>query len=87
MQTLEQYRERIAVHFEPSHLELIDNSASHSGHFASESPGPSHLTLRIQAESLKNLSKVQQHQKIYALFADELQSGAIHAFSIEVLPS
>ena len=36
-------------------------------------------------ESLKKLSRLQQHQSILNLFKEELRNGTIHAFSIKVV--
>ncbi len=86
MSLIDEYKNRIQSSLSPTFLEVVDGSAAHRGHAGAQNAGPiSHLGIRIQAKALQGLSPVAQHQKIYALFADELASGAIHALQIEVL--
>jgi len=83
---LADYEKRLKEALNPSELRLIDDSPLHQGHEGAQHAGPiSHLCIEIEAESLKGLTLVQQHQKIYSLFKAELESGAIHALRIKVL--
>lgn len=84
--TLAAFRERLEKTLRPSFLEVEDGSAAHQGHAGAADAGPiSHLVVRIKADVLQSLSHVEQHQRIYALFEEELASGALHALRIDVL--
>lgn len=86
MSLLEQYTKRLQDSLNPSFVEVLDDSAAHAGHDGAKNSGPiSHMTVRICAPALQELSPVQRHQKIYALFEAELKSGDIHALRIEVM--
>ena len=86
MSVLEIYRQRLQDNLMPSFLEVLDDSAHHAGHAGSKNAGPiSHMTIRIQSDAFAGLSLVQRHQKIYALFEDELKSGDIHALRIDLV--
>lgn len=79
----------------PQHIELLDESHTHKGHSGVKehaqnqigsthmNPDETHFSLKISAQSLTGLSRVAQHQKIYALVADEFKSG-LHSLRISV---
>lgn len=45
-----------------------------------------HFEIRILSPALMGLSRISQHKAIMSVFADELQTGEVHALSIKVLP-
>lgn len=61
----------------PSHLEVINESASHNVPVGSES----HFKVVIVSDCFNELSAVKRHQSIYAVLADELR-GPVHALAI-----
>ncbi|MDM1764306.1 BolA family protein [Acinetobacter sichuanensis] len=64
---------------EPTHLEVINESAGHGGYF----PGKeSHFKVIIVSAAFEGLRLVQRHQKVYALAAELLNPGKIHALAI-----
>lgn len=85
MSTLKAYKQRIQDALAPSFLEVADFSATHAGHKGRENAGAvSHVHIRIAAPCLEKLSAVEQHQKLYALFDEELRTGEIHAIQLTV---
>ena len=83
---LADYERRLKAALDPSYVRVYDESLGHEGHVGAEKSGPiSHLGIEIEAASLKGLTPVAQHQKIYAVLRDELASGEIHALRIKVL--
>ncbi len=74
--------------FQPSLLELADDSARHAGHAAMKglAAEETHFTITISAASLAGKSRVMQHRAIYDLLKDELQEhgGTVHALAIKV---
>lgn len=69
----------------PTHLEVINESAGHGGYF----PGKeSHFKVIIVSETFSGLRLVQRHQKVYAAAKELLSPGKIHALAIHAyLPS
>lgn len=65
---------------QPTHLEIIDDSADHIGHHPVRG---GHYTVIIHSPLFADLSMVKQHQMIYAALGDLLPS-AIHALQIKV---
>ncbi len=74
---------RLQVAFSPSYLEVIDESDQHIGHAAYQQGGR-HFAIVIDAESLRHLSRIESHRKIYALFSDEMPEK-IHALKIKII--
>jgi BolA protein len=68
----------------PAFLEVLDESSQHAGHAGSHPHGESHFRIRIKAEGLAGLSRVNQHRQINAVLADELRTR-VHALAIEIL--
>ena len=66
----------------PSHLEVIDDSAKHAGHSGARPEGETHYTIHITAPAFTGKSRVATHREINALLADEFASG-LHALAIE----
>jgi BolA protein len=61
----------------PSHLEVINESASHNVPEGSES----HFKVVIVSNDFDGLSRVKRHQSVYGILADELD-GPVHALAI-----
>ncbi len=68
----------------PSLLEVIDESHHHAGHSGSRPDGESHFRVRIAADALANLSRVNQHRKVNDVLADDLKTR-VHALAIEIV--
>ena len=73
-------------HFQPSFLEVIDESAQHAGHSgATESGMNSHFRVRIASSQFENISRVQRHRLVYDSLQEFLDNG-LHALAIEFRP-
>ncbi len=70
--------------FDPSILEVIDESNHHYGHAGAHPSGESHFRVRIGSRQLEGLARVQQHRAIHEALADLLKSR-VHALAIEVV--
>lgn len=77
---------KLTAAFEPSGLEVIDESERHRGHAGFREGGESHFRVRIAAGKLDGLSRLEQHRAIMECLSDEL-SGGVHALAIEVKPA
>ena len=76
-QTIER---KIRDALKPEHLEVINESHMHSVPPGSES----HFKLVIVSPEFASLNRVQRHQAVNGVLADEL-SGPVHALSMETL--
>jgi BolA protein len=70
--------------FSPSHLEVVNESRMHAGHNPeAAATGQTHFRIRITAEALSGMSRVNQHRAINAALAFGFDEG-LHALAIEV---
>lgn len=83
----ERITDKLRRAFQPSQLEVIDESARHAGHNAEAATlGETHFRVRITAAGFTGLSRVEQHRRINAVLADELRER-VHALALEVKAS
>lgn len=70
--------------FSPQHLEILDDSAKHSGHVGAREGGESHFSVIIVSEGFEGLNRVARQRRVNAELADEL-AGPVHALSLKTL--
>lgn len=80
--TQQKIEDRLARHFSPSLLEVIDESHLHVGH-AGAQDGRGHFRVRIASGMLDGHSRMAQHRQVYQVMG-ELMKTEIHALNIEV---
>lgn len=71
---------RLRTAFDPTYLEVIDESDQHIGHSGHQGGGR-HFAIIISAQVLNQLKPIAAHRQIYALFTD-LIPNEIHALRI-----
>ena len=75
--------QRLQQVLQPSALEVIDESAQHSGHAgASESGFGSHFRVRITSHLFTGKTPVARHRLVYDALQDFMDQG-LHALAIE----
>jgi BolA protein len=74
----------LQAEFSPSRLEVVNESRMHAGHNPeAAATGQTHFRIRITAETLSGMSRVNQHRAINAALAFGFDEG-LHALAIEV---
>ena len=68
--------------FQPSMLEVIDESHQHAGHSGARPEGETHFRVRIRSAAFAGKSRVECHRMVNAILAEEL-SSRVHALAIE----
>jgi BolA protein len=81
---LEAIHDKLTATFQPTRLEVQDDSARHAGHAGSRPGGDSHFNVTIEAEAFAGQSKVSRQRMIYRALAEEL-AGPLHALSVKAL--
>jgi len=67
----------------PTHIEVIDDSASHAGHAGNpDGDRESHFHVNVTSNAFKGKSRVARQRLVNAALAEELK-GAIHALSMK----
>lgn len=74
-------REKLTAAFQPAHLELENESHSHSVPRNSET----HFKLVLVSSAFEGLSRVARQRKVYDVLKDELAPGGVHALAQRVL--
>ena len=70
--------------FQPSRLEIEDDSARHAGHAGANPGGESHFNVLIESQAFAGAAKVARQRMVYRALAQEL-AGPLHALSIKAL--
>ena len=74
---------RLQAAFNPSYVEVQDESEQHRGHGGYHAAG-SHFAVTISAECFNHLTRVEAHRNIYAVLAD-MMPVPIHALRIKIV--
>jgi BolA family transcriptional regulator, general stress-responsive regulator len=70
---------------QPSHLEVIDESAAHAGHSGANAEGfGSHFRVRIASPAFAGISRVARHRLVYDAMQNFIDQG-LHAIAIEIV--
>ena len=77
-------RDKLNAAFQPSRLEIEDDSARHSGHAGSRPGGESHFNVTIESAAFAGAPRVARQRMVYRALADEL-AGPVHALSVMAL--
>lgn len=67
----EQIKDRLEQSFTGGLIQVIDLTGTEN-----------HYEVHIESNLFKGLTRIQQHQKVMAVFAPELKTGEVHALSI-----
>lgn len=76
-------RAKLTESLNPTHFELVDESAMHAGHAGMKglAAGETHFRLSVVSDRFQGLNRVQRQRLIYQLLADEM-AGGLHALAI-----
>lgn len=67
--------------FEPSRLEVINDSARHLGHAGDDGSGESHFTVVIESEAFAGQSRLQRQRMVNRALGD-IPGRRVHALAI-----
>ena len=68
--------------FAPTKLDIINDSASHSGHSGDDGSGESHFTIVIESAAFDGISRLQRQRMINAALGD-IPGQRVHALAIK----
>lgn len=68
--------------FTPTHLEIINDSAMHSGHAGDDGSGESHFTVVIEAPAFAELTRLARQRAVIAALGD-IVGERVHAVAIK----
>jgi BolA protein len=68
--------------FAPTRLEVINDSARHSGHAGDDGSGESHFTVEIESAAFAGVSRLQRQRMVNAALGD-IPGQKVHALAIK----
>ncbi len=68
--------------FNPTRLEIINDSAVHSGHSGDDGSGESHFTVVIEAPSFADMSRLARQRAVISALGD-IVGERVHAVAIK----
>ena len=74
-------RDKLTAAFAPQHLMITDDSQKHAGHASASGGG--HFNVQVVADAFAGKSLIQRHRMVFAAVDELMQSGDIHALSID----
>ena len=78
-------REKLSHSLKPVHLDIIDDSSSHSEHEAMRQNfgfTETHFKILVVSDVFTGKTPIQRHRMVYALIDEELKSKGLHAVNI-----
>ena len=75
-------RYKLTSAFQPTALEVIDDSAKHAGHSGARPAGETHFTVRITSAAFEGLSRVDRQRRIYDVLKVEMAPDGVHALAL-----
>lgn len=75
-------RQLLEAAFAPTHLEVVNDSAQHSGHTGDDGSGESHFTIEIESEKFAGVSRLQRQRLVNAALGD-IPGNRVHAVAIK----
>jgi BolA family transcriptional regulator, general stress-responsive regulator len=68
--------------FTPTHLAVINDSASHNGHSGDDGSGESHFTVEIESAAFAGVNRVMRQRMVNKALGD-LPGQRVHALAIK----
>ena len=68
--------------FSPTHLAVINDSASHSGHSGDDRSGESHFTVEIESAAFAGVNRVMRQRMVNKALGD-IPGERVHALAIK----
>jgi BolA family transcriptional regulator, general stress-responsive regulator len=77
--------QQLKARLDPTHLEVIDESADHAGHAGANAEGfGSHFRIRISSLQFAGKGRVLRHRLVYDAMEPFMLQG-LHALAIEIV--
>jgi len=79
----DEIRTRLQDAFQPSALQVDDDSERHRGHAGYQEGGESHFNVMIRAAAFNGQSRIARHRAVHAALGQDLL-GRIHALALDI---
>jgi BolA protein len=82
MKVSDEIEDRLTRAFQPSELQVVNDSHRHAGHSGDDGSGASHFAVRIRAVSLAAMPRIARHRAVHAALGDLNQR--VHAIALDI---
>ncbi|NRB19335.1 MAG: BolA family transcriptional regulator [Rhodobacteraceae bacterium] len=82
MNIRQEIENRLQQAFEPSELQVKDDSDSHRGHAGHDGHGESHFNVMIRAAAFGGQNRLQRHRMVHKALGDIVPR--IHALALDI---
>jgi BolA protein len=77
--------QQLIARLQPTHLEVIDESADHAGHTGANAEGfGTHFRVRIASPAFAGKTRVAKHRLVYDAMQNFIDQG-LHALAIDII--
>jgi len=77
--------QQLVARLQPTHLEVIDESAAHAGHSGANAEGfGTHFRVRIASPAFAGKTRVAKHRLVYDALQNFIDQG-LHALAIDII--
>lgn len=83
MARIDEITKKLQTGFDPTVLEVHDESERHRGHAGYQDGGESHFRVVMQADAFQGMTRINRHRAVHAALGAELVSQ-IHALSLDL---
>jgi BolA protein len=74
--------ERLSASFQPTRLDVINDTASHHGHAGDDGSGESHFTVEIESAAFAGVSRLERQRMVNRALGD-IPGQRVHALAIK----
>ena len=82
MSVAEEMHALLTEAFAPTRLEIINDSAKHSGHMGDDGSGESHFTVEIEAAAFASMNRLARQRAVIEAL-DDIVGQRVHAVAIK----
>ncbi len=82
MKVQEEIETRLTRAFQPTELQVVNESHRHAGHSGDDGSGASHFAIHLRAASLAAMPRVARHRAVHAALGDLNQR--VHAIALDL---
>ena len=83
MRVADEIETKLRAAFQPSTLEVVDESEQHRGHAGYPEGGQSHFRVTISAPVFDEMSRIARHRAVHEALGKDLV-GRIHALALKI---
>ena len=82
MAVSDEITQRLTQAFQPTELEVVNDSHRHAGHAGDDGSGESHFRVKIRAAAFSQMGRVERHRAVQKALGD--LNTRIHALALDI---